>query len=109
MPHMTAAPMTRDVDNAAHRQDLQCCQCTRLRRSHTLIYAAASVNAISQPTYHNHAAASVNAIAPFAAALLSLLIFRELPPATYFAALALMAAGAWLSASDKPLVRKKAA
>ena len=49
------------------------------------------------------------AIAPFAAALLSLLIFRELPPATYFAALALMAAGAWLSASDKPLFRKKAA
>lgn len=38
------------------------------------------------------------AVAPFIAALLSLLIFREMPSEYYLAALALMALGAWLSA-----------
>lgn len=47
------------------------------------------------------------AIAPFIAAILSLIIFREMPDMTYFTALALMIAGAWLSSQDKPLIRKK--
>lgn len=47
------------------------------------------------------------AIAPFIAAVLSLIIFREMPPITYFIAIVLMIIGAWLSAQDKPLVRKK--
>ena len=47
------------------------------------------------------------AIAPFIGVLLSLLIFKELPPYTFFAALGLMAVGAWLCSSDQPLFRKK--
>ena len=47
------------------------------------------------------------AAAPFIGTLLSLLIFREIPPYTYFAALLLMLAGAWLCASDEPLFTKK--
>lgn len=47
------------------------------------------------------------AVAPFIGALMSLLIFRELPPYTYFVALLVMALGAWLSASDEPLFKKK--
>ena len=43
------------------------------------------------------------AVAPFIAAVFSLIIFRELPGKVYFAALALMAVGAWLSSQDKPL------
>ena len=38
------------------------------------------------------------AVAPFIAAAFSLIIFREIPKSTYFFALGLMAAGAWLSA-----------
>lgn len=38
------------------------------------------------------------AVAPFIAALLSLIIFRETPSPLYFAALVLMAFGAWLAA-----------
>ncbi len=41
------------------------------------------------------------AIAPFIGTLLSLAIFRELPPVTYFAALAIMAGGVWLASSDE--------
>lgn len=37
------------------------------------------------------------AIAPFIAAILSLIIFREIPDVTYFVALVLMIVGAWLS------------
>ncbi len=48
------------------------------------------------------------AVAPFIGAFLSLIIFRELPPVTYFPALVLMALGAWLCAVDKPLFKKKA-
>ena len=47
------------------------------------------------------------AIAPFIGTLLSLLIFRELPPYTYFIGLGLMAIGAWACASDRPLFAKR--
>lgn len=47
------------------------------------------------------------AIAPFIAAILSLIVFREIPTVTYFIALALMMIGAWLSSQDKPLINKK--
>lgn len=46
------------------------------------------------------------AVAPFIAAILSLIIFREIPDVTYFVALVLMIVGAWLSSQDKPLIRK---
>lgn len=47
------------------------------------------------------------AVAPFIGTLLSLLIFRQWPPYTYFIALALMVIGAWLCANDEPLFGKK--
>ena len=47
------------------------------------------------------------AIAPFIGAFLSLVIFTQIPPYTYFLALALMAVGAWLCASDEPLFKKR--
>jgi drug/metabolite transporter (DMT)-like permease len=47
------------------------------------------------------------AIAPFIGALLSLVIFREMPPYTYFIALGLMIVGAWLCANDEPIFSKK--
>ena len=47
------------------------------------------------------------AIAPFIGTALSLMIFRELPPYTYFIALAVMMIGAWLCAKDEPIFRKK--
>lgn len=47
------------------------------------------------------------AVAPFIGTLLSLVIFRQAPPYTYFIGLALMAVGAWASASDKPLFPAK--
>ncbi len=43
------------------------------------------------------------AIAPFIGTALSLLIFREMPPMTYFVALAVMAVGVWLSSADEPI------
>ena len=46
------------------------------------------------------------AVAPFIGALLSLAIFREMPPYTFFIALLLMAVGAWLCSSDKPVFLK---
>ena len=46
------------------------------------------------------------AVAPFIAAILSLIIFREIPDVTYFVALVLMILGAWLSSQDKPLIKK---
>lgn len=49
------------------------------------------------------------AVAPFIAAILSLLVFRELPAPAYFLALALMMMGAWLSSQDKPLFSKRRA
>lgn len=47
------------------------------------------------------------AVAPFISALLSLIIFRLFPGTVYFFALALMAAGVWLSSKDKPLLKRK--
>jgi drug/metabolite transporter (DMT)-like permease len=47
------------------------------------------------------------AIAPFIGTLLSLIIFRDIPPYTYFAALALMIVGAWLCSSDETIFKKK--
>ena len=47
------------------------------------------------------------AVAPFIGTLLSLLIFRELPPYTYFIALLLMIVGAWLCAKDEPLFQRR--
>ncbi len=43
------------------------------------------------------------AIAPFIGTLLSLAVFRDPPPVTYYAALALMAVGVWLSSGDEPV------
>lgn len=47
------------------------------------------------------------AVAPFIGTLLSLLIFREVPPAAYFIALGVMVVGAWLCAKDEPLFAGK--
>lgn len=47
------------------------------------------------------------AVAPFIAAILSLVIFREIPDNTYFVALTLMIVGAWFSSQDKPLIKKR--
>ncbi len=47
------------------------------------------------------------AIAPFIGVLLSLIIFKEIPPITFFIALLLMAVGAWLCSSDEPILKKK--
>lgn len=46
------------------------------------------------------------AIAPFIAATLSLIIFREIPKDTYFVAVGFMIIGAWLSSQDKPIFSK---
>ena len=46
------------------------------------------------------------AVAPFIAAILSLIIFREIPDVTYFVALVLMIVGACLSSQDKQLIKK---
>lgn len=47
------------------------------------------------------------AIAPFIGAMLSLVIFRDVPGYTYFIALGLMMVGAWLCASDEPIFKNK--
>ena len=47
------------------------------------------------------------AVAPFIAAILSLIVFGEFPDITYFTALGLMIVGAWLSSQDKPLRIRK--
>lgn len=47
------------------------------------------------------------AVAPFIGALLSLIIFGQMPQYTYFIALAIMAVGAWLCAKDEPLFKKQ--
>ncbi len=47
------------------------------------------------------------AIAPFIGTALSLILFRDPPPVTYYAALAFMALGVYLSSSDRPLFRKE--
>ena len=47
------------------------------------------------------------AVSPFIGALLSLVIFRQLPHYTYCIALAVMTVGAWLCSQDGPLFKKK--
>jgi drug/metabolite transporter (DMT)-like permease len=47
------------------------------------------------------------AIAPFIGVFLSLIIFSQMPPYTFFIALALMAIGAWLCSSDEPIFKNK--
>lgn len=47
------------------------------------------------------------AIAPFIGAVLSLIIFKDVPGYTFFIALVLMAVGAWLCSSDKPIFKRK--
>ncbi|MBQ8406849.1 MAG: DMT family transporter [Clostridia bacterium] len=47
------------------------------------------------------------AVAPFIGALLSLLIFQEVPHYTYFIALGLMVVGGFLSANDEPIFKRK--
>ena len=47
------------------------------------------------------------AVAPFIGTALSLVLFRDPPPASYFAALVLMAAGAFLAAGDGPLWKRR--
>lgn len=62
------------------------------------IYAQRLLGAARTSSYY--------AIAPFIGALLSLIIFWEIPNYTYFIALGLMVIGAWLSANDEPLIKK---
>ena len=47
------------------------------------------------------------AIAPFIGTILSLIIFRQMPPYTYFIALGLMLVGAWLCSSDEPVFGRR--
>lgn len=47
------------------------------------------------------------AVAPFIGALLSLVIFRQWPPVTYFVALGIMAMGAYLAAEDGPIIPRR--
>lgn len=63
------------------------------------VYAQRSLGAARTSAYY--------AVAPFIGALLSLLIFRDMPKYTYFIALALMIVGAWLCSSDEPIFKKK--
>ena len=49
------------------------------------------------------------AVAPFIGTALSLLVFRQLPPYTYFIALGVMIVGAWLCAADEPVFKRKKA
>ena len=63
------------------------------------VYAQRSLGAARTSAYY--------AVAPFIGTLLSLLIFGEIPPYTYFIALALMVVGAYLCANDEPLFGKR--
>ena len=63
------------------------------------VYAQRQLGAARTSAYY--------AVAPFIGTLLSLIMFGEMPRAAYFAALALMGVGAWLSARDEPLFAKK--
>lgn len=47
------------------------------------------------------------AISPFIGVLLSLVIFKDIPPYTFFIALILMIIGAWLCSSDRPIFKKR--
>lgn len=47
------------------------------------------------------------AIAPFIGTALSLIMFHQIPQITYYIALILMLVGAWLSSSDRPIIKKR--
>lgn len=63
------------------------------------VYAQRKLGAARTSAYY--------AVAPFIGTFLSLIIFKDMPPYTYFIALGLMVIGAWLCASDEPLFKKK--
>ena len=63
------------------------------------VYAQRMIGAARTSAYY--------AVSPFIAAVFSLAVFREVPGIAYFAALALMAVGAWLAAGDDPVLQKK--
>lgn len=63
------------------------------------IYAQRFIGAAKTSAYY--------AISPFVAVIFSLLIFLEVPAWQYWLALVFMILGAWLSASDKPIFKRK--
>ena len=63
------------------------------------IYAQRFIGAAKTSAYY--------AINPFIAAIFSLIIFLEIPNWQFVLAIFIMAAGAWLASSDKPLLKKK--
>ena len=63
------------------------------------VYAQRSLGAARTSAYY--------AVAPFIGTLLSLIIFRQMPPYTYFIALLLMIIGAWLCSSDDAIFKKE--
>ena len=63
------------------------------------VYAQRTLGAARTSAYY--------AVSPFIGALLSLIIFQDIPKYTYFIALAIMIVGAFLSSSDKPLFKQK--
>ena len=63
------------------------------------VYAQRAIGAARTSAYY--------AIAPFIGTFLSIVIFREFPPYTYFIALALMIVGAWLCSKDGPIFPRK--
>lgn len=63
------------------------------------VYAQRSLGAARTSAYY--------AAAPFIGVLLSLIIFKQIPPTTFFIALALMGIGAWLCSTDAPIFKKK--
>ena len=72
-------------------------QHTETRKINFYVYAQCFLGAARTSAYY--------AVAPFIGVLLSLMIFRELPGWTFFAALVLMAAGTWLVTMDQMQVR----
>lgn len=62
------------------------------------VYAQRTLGAARTSAYY--------AVAPFIGAVLSLIIFWEIPNYTYFVALGLMIVGAWLCVSDEPVFKK---
>ena len=63
------------------------------------IYAQRFIGAAKTSAYY--------AINPFIAAIFSLIIFLEIPNWQFVLAIIIMAIGAWLASSDKPLLKKK--
>lgn len=63
------------------------------------IYAQRFIGAAKTSAYY--------AINPFIAAIFSLIIFLEIPNWQFILAIFIMAVGAWLASSDKPLLKKK--